>query len=421
MNALLKDIEDKRPILLFGIYYLALLMIALSWTNRNLVEPNIVFRLAFITCFVLPLLKYPYIAPALITIFATIRLFSVAPFGYLPSQSSFYLLLVAALYIYYLYFGLSSSRINSGIFLLLVVVVFSNIINSAFKLEFIQLLLISVLLVKLMSHWKEIRLMEVGFIIVSFCLSIYGLIFFKDFIIHSAANQGVDRMYWSDPNYLGCVIAIGIVISFYYFFESHDEKLIFRLFYLLTFILGMVTLGMLASRSAFLVAILPIVYIVFRKANSLTNILIIALLIIGIGIAFSKVSYFEPLIDRFREESIYTGSDRTYIWRESFKTFIASNFKTLLIGGGSHYSSELVGQAVGNVHGSPHNNFLEIFYDYGIIGLMTYIGLFVNWFLRNRSNTLGIALIFILLLTSITLSPLMYLPFWLLIVLIEKQ
>ena len=135
MRALLNNIENKRQVYLFGLYYLVLLGVAVSWTEEGMVAPPTVTRIAFIAAFVLPMFKFPFLAPALVTVFASIRLFSVAPFGYLPTQSIFYLALMGVLYIYYLYYGHSSGKVNRYFLALLFLSVISNLLNNLLELE----------------------------------------------------------------------------------------------------------------------------------------------------------------------------------------------------------------------------------------------------------------------------------------------
>ncbi len=134
-----------------------------------------------------------------------------------------------------------------------------------------------------------------------------------------------------------------------------------------------------------------------------------------------KTPVFNSLTNRFKDETTSTASERTIIWEKSFALFNHSDPKTLIFGGGSTFSNHLSGRAMNSVYISPHNNFLEILYDYGIVGLSFFILLLVYWFRKNSKNILGTSMIMILILSSMSLSPLMYLPFWFLIVLIENH
>ena len=92
--------KSKVPlniIVLYGILFI----IALLWTDREL-NPNIALRTIFIIFFSIPLLKYSYLTPVILTIFYCIRVFSIGVGGYLPSQSEFFIiLLIMETYIHY--------------------------------------------------------------------------------------------------------------------------------------------------------------------------------------------------------------------------------------------------------------------------------------------------------------------------------
>ncbi len=424
MNDISINLGNKKSYSLIAFYYLILLVFAMSWTNKELVEPNRIIRIIFSIAFFSPLIFYQHLAPAIITIFATIRLFSVAPYGYLPSEPKLYLYVAIALYLNSLRFNLMAQKTNKALIALLIMSVFSNLANYAIKsheYDFIRLLIISILFNKLFINRDDVKLMEQAFIIVTFCLSIYGLIFYKDFVVQIYGNQDIERMYWNDPNYLGCILDIGIVIAFYNLLKNAIVNKIYWVFNLVTFIMGLAFIGIFASRGAFIALLVPIIFILIKNINSIKSIFRTIIIIVFFVFGFSSLFVFEPIIERFQEQTVYTGSSRTVIWEKSFDLFINSDIKTLFLGGGSEYSYQICGKPMNQLFVSPHNNYLEILYDYGIVGLLIFIYLIINWFKSNSKNELAISLVLLFVASSISLSPLMYLPFWLLIVLIENQ
>ena len=423
------DYSGKRIILpIIGIYYLILLIIALSWTNQDLVEPSAILRYLYLFCFVLPLIKYTFLAPSLIALFYSIRLFSIAPFGYLPTQPKIYLYITAALFIFHSFNGWESSKTNRIFIVLLFLVVFSNLLNyvkesteASYNFNFLRFLLISIFLSKLIRDSNDVKLIEWSFIISTFCLSIYGLVFYKDLVNSMVNSTDIQRVYWNDPNYLGSVIAIGMIISFYYLMDFNKFNIGTKIFLILTFIIGLLNLGMFASRGAFIALVVPVLYILYKRTNSIKIALFTLSLVAVLAFVFSTLTIFEPLIDRFSDASITTGSERTTIWENSLGLFSKLDLIRLFFGGGGNFSYELVGKAIGLATESPHNNYLEILYDYGIFGLVSFIILLIHWFRSNKKNILAVSLILILIVSCLTLSPLMYAPFWFLMILIENQ
>lgn len=420
--------HNRQSYWIVGFYYFVLLLISLSWTNKDLVEPNLIIRYLFLICFVLPFIKYPNLAPGLVTIFVSIRVFSIAPYGYLPTQPNLYLYLSVGLYILYLSQKLSLSKANKLLIALFLIVLFSNLINYVIEspetteYNFLRMLLITIFLSKLVRNSNDLILMEWSFVIISFCLSIYGFVFYKDLMISTFGLQETQRIYWGDPNYLGCVISIGMVIAFYKLISYSESKPILRILLIATYIIGLANLGFFASRGAFLAAIIPTIFILFKKARSIKNAFAVIFVIVGFFLIISSnLMIFNSLISRFKDSSLSTGSDRTIIWKKSFEIFIKSDFSKIMVGGGGTFSYQICGKAMNREMVSPHNNFLEILYDYGISGLIIFFSIVFFWFRSNINNILGIALILVLLLSSLTLTPLIYLPFWFLIVLIESQ
>jgi len=428
MNRFTNDSEsDKRTQLFFVIYYFVLLIIAMSWDPRTAVLPKMEYRILFIAFFALPLFKYRYLAPAAITSFTTVRWCSVLNNGYLPATPMFYWVLVLLLlfidigYKNYTFRGaFSFTKSSKGLIALLMLALLSNAVNLAPEFDFVMLVLTSIMLIKFIRSDEEIQLVEMAFMVVTFCLSIYALVFSSEFVVKEYIGKKVfERSYWVDPNYLGCVIAIGIVISFYYFMHKVKDKVVYRVLYLMVFIAGFVTLGKLASRGAFVATTIPVLYILYKKTKSIKN-LVFIIIFVGIAfIAFSSTNYFDTLAQRFASED-GTGSERTVIWETSFNTFIRSDMPTLLLGGGTNYCNVLCGRSLGMAVSSPHNNFFAILYDYGILGLIIFLFVFYSWFNKNSHNVLAISLVLYFGIVCLTLVPMMDYPFCFLLMLFER-
>jgi hypothetical protein len=427
MNRFTKDVENgKRMLLPLAAYYFILLIIAMSWTEKTLVQPRMEFRILFTVFFAVPLFKYRYWAPAILTTFATIRSFSVSPYGYLPSNPLFYgviallILLFDVVYKKYATRGvLSFNKPSYGLIALLIIAISSNITNMVDQTDFIVFLLTVIMLKKLVRSREDIQLIEIAFMIITFVLSAYAFIFYNDFIVKENVRKVlIERSFWTDPNYLGSMLAIGIVISFYYFMNKVKDRMAYRVLYLVVFIAGCITLGMLASRGAFLAVIVPVLFILYKKTNSIKDVVFVVLFISIAAVAISSTNYFNSLGARIAEDD-RTGSSRTAIWETSFNKFLRSDIPTLLIGGGTMYCDVLVGKSLGRSNYSPHNNFLGILYDYGILGLITFLYIFFSWFNKNSRNVLVVSLIMLFGIVCMTLVPTIDYPFCFLLILFE--
>ncbi|MFZ4798392.1 MAG: O-antigen ligase family protein [Bacteroidia bacterium] len=412
-----KDIIDT-PFYIWIVYF-ALLTISVFWTNTDLVAPNIFIRVIFTFFLVGPLFRYPYLTPVIISTFATIRLFSVAPFGYLPTETYYYLGIIIIVVLFQLK-NLNYNIKYYGLISLLFIAFFSNFINMNLEYNNILFMLIAVLLSLLIDNEKHLKLIEFGFVIVTLVLSVYALIFLKEFSV-SMYDSDSERVFWNDPNYLGSVLTLGIIISFFNIIDGNKQKLLFKVFYSIVFILGFITLGLLASRGSFVTLIIPIAYIIFKKTNSIKSFIAFSIIVIIFIVVLFNTESFAALLFRFSDDTLSSGSDRTVIWEKSFVNFVDSDLSILLFGGGTDYANKLCGLSIGRDSFSPHNNFFQILYDYGIFGLFVFITFVGRMFYINKNSILITSLILAFCIISITLVPLMYLPFWVLIVLFINQ
>lgn len=404
--------KSKVPlniIVLYGILFI----IALLWTDREL-NPNIALRTIFIIFFSIPLLKYSYLTPVILTIFYCIRVFSIGVGGYLPSQSEFFIILLIIIVLFRIKDRLFLHHPPANIHILLAIVLISNIINLSADYNYAIAILITILLSELFESKYDLKLMETGFVIVTFTLSIVTILFIKDFVIVSTIGY-IERAYWVDPNYMASLIAVGVIISMY-FLTNTPSKTHLTLLYIPSFILGLIALGLLASRGALFCTIIPCVYIIYKNQNLKKSLTIFLFLFLLIALLIINTDYFSTLIERFDDESVE--SERFDIWKNSFPIFINSNIITILIGGGSEYSDKICGQAIGEKSFSSHNNFLYFLYSYGIIGLISFVSILFTLYHKNKKNILATALLICFIIICMTLTPFMFLSFWFLLSLI---
>ena len=97
-------------------------------------------------------------------------------------------------------------------------------------------------------------------------------------------------------------------------------------------------------------------------------------LIIATGIAIVYLLYYiggaylnGRLFERFKEVEETGGSGRSEIWANVLDAYNSSNFGEQLLGHG-HYAVSSLGNAT-----AAHNDFLDVLYDYGLVGLFVYV------------------------------------------------
>lgn len=83
------------------------------------------------------------------------------------------------------------------------------------------------------------------------------------------------------------------------------------------------------------------------------------------------------VIDRFETISEDEGSGRMEIWTVVWSMILESDFLHSLFGHG--YSAVITDSGTGY---SAHNDYLEVLYDFGWVGLVLFIGVIVSWFVH---------------------------------------
>ena len=108
----------------------------------------------------------------------------------------------------------------------------------------------------------------------------------------------------------------------------------------------------------------------FKRKNFLRNI------IIGIVLIFSFIFIFEKTLDKFninvldRFENTEVAEDaRMYLYKDTWEKFNSKDLILQVIGSG-HRSTSI---DRGELSKTAHNDFLEVLYNYGILGLILYL------------------------------------------------
>ena len=111
--------------------------------------------------------------------------------------------------------------------------------------------------------------------------------------------------------------------------------------------------------------------------NILLALVVISL--IGIGLYWIIQNYDVDIIIKLQNISEDGGSGRTEIWGEVLSMIVHSNPIALLFGHG--FNSVYYNSTIGL---SAHNDFLEVIYDYGILGFFMYLKLWLYLFKNGR-------------------------------------
>lgn len=125
------------------------------------------------------------------------------------------------------------------------------------------------------------------------------------------------------------------------------------------------------------------------------------------------VGLLDNVIMRFMSEDMSDGSGRTVIWAAGLGTFLQKDTLIHLFGAGYGAADSMA--SLSGILFSPHNNFLQILFDFGAVGLFLFSGWWLLLFINSHTTEKRTLIIFILC-NSMTIVPLYYVtPIWIII------
>ncbi len=358
---------SKRIVFIY-IYYLILLLIMVSWTNPT-TAPSTIVRMLFMGVVFLPTIyiKNAWL-PAVLTCFLSIGQYGIS-FSYLPETISLYMWLMLALFILY---G-RKKRLNifpRWLYIFPFYVILIDLFADNTIYHIFYALIVTCLASYLFGNDYDDaeKKMSIAFIVVTIVLCYYFLFFREEFTESYGGQLGVEleRVLWTDPNYLGCVIGMGTICCGIKLTDRSLNKLI-RLVLLAVIGISLIVLIQNASRGA-LVAVLLGFSVLFLSSpvKIFYKMLFLCLVIVFLVFLYNN-SYFELL--EYRMENDSTGSGRTIIWERRLTEFFQAPFLTVLFGYGHDAAMTL---------GTPyrigsHNDYVAFLVEYGLIGLASFL------------------------------------------------
>jgi O-antigen ligase len=235
-------------------------------------------------------------------------------------------------------------------------------------IRFVFMIIYSVLLVINISNKHQLFKILVGYVwgyIISFAVGIY---FLFDFI-------GTDNFRLSagfqNPNSFGLS---SVIFLFIVLFLIINKKIVGIRNVLFIFI-GLLGLVLSESRSAILGPILGIAYITFKNINKkgvIVKTIVGALLVIILFFVFVPKEFKESLGERFSlSERIESGREsRIFIWND----YLSNIHKYILQGYGRGRVTKITEDNYSSsTNYATHNKYLNVFAEFGIIGLSLFI------------------------------------------------
>ncbi len=163
---------------------------------------------------------------------------------------------------------------------------------------------------------------------------------------------------------------------------------------------------LLASRGMAIAAVLTLAAVIVRLVVQDRRKLFMALAMLAISAGGMLLPGGEGLVQRFTGERVESGGSRTPIWMAVYNAYHSGDFKELLLGNGFESSKDVVERGFGNLT-STHNAYLEILYEFGLVGLGLFLALHVaaivvSWRVRGALGLIGYGLTFFLLGANVT-------------------
>ena len=388
----------------FIIYYILLLLIFISWQNYDSV-PNGTLRIVYLAALLLPLYFSKIEAfPAVIMLFYTIAMCGFTT-SYMPARYYTYLV-VTAIALFVAIRQQNNQKIPIQVMLLFALICFINLVMEASWQDVSSafLMLILFFLIAENNYEKQSRMFTYTFIVSSLVLAVYYIVIGPRFIMDYRLSEGLERVGFTDINYGGTVVGMGLFASFVERVRNRNLSLFQKIIIDSTIGLSMVALIMNASRGAVLsVVVAAAVILLFSRIKTGYKIVAILAMSLFVGLLYSK-GYMDLLFYRIENDDLGGGSGRFEIWQNKIDNFLATAglsdwFLGLGYTGGRHlgYGAEQY---------AFHNDFLAFLVEYGLFGFALFLLFFFRPLHKAQSNKpiviAGVAFLFI---TCMTLEP----------------
>jgi len=381
-------------------YYGLMFLILISWLNPFATPPEL-WRILYLLALLGPLtIKQPKLLAIIIPAFYAISNYSCF-ISYMPNQVFIYLVFpIAALF---LHKGGKTDK-NSIIFLVFfIITAANNFINNMTFESISSCCLLAFLWFKFVPNSVNsyAHNFSYAFTIMSLTLSIFFIVGGSAFQMDFGTSE-FERTEWMDPNYFGCIVGIGIMASMIEILYNRILKIPERIIFLLTIGLSLYVLILNGSRGALLATGMSLILLLIGNGQNISKKLLI---ICGFSI-FIYMLYmsgtFDFLLYRIELDSGRGESGRTFIWQTKMMAF--SNQLSVL--------EQLFG--IGYKNGMTlgfgfsrgfHNDYIAILVEYGVFGLMVFIGMLLSPLRKSNNKVIVLSIIVYVAMASSTLEP----------------
>lgn len=389
--------------IIVSLFYIILLVIMLLRTSEA--APNIIVRVGYLILFFAPLIfKYRYLYLPLFVTFMTIGTYGFS-YNFFPYMMVNYMILSIVI----LVFMRNLYQVNiSGLWLFVILYVgIIDILHSGSLQDiFYSMVTVSIgmLLMTDRSPVFSTKVMMISFTVISLTMSTLYLLNYDLFIEMYSAEDSMERSGWTDPNYLSCIIGMGVITAMMMLMNTSPKDFVPRLYFLFVIIVSLIAQFLLASRGGLLcVAVAVFIYMLMSKVRMRTKVMFGFVLVLFTFWLYSN-NYFDLLLYRIGEDT--DGSGRLVIWTQKISSFYEQNdIGDWVFGVGHKAAFELGSNSTGV---GFHNDFLAIMCAYGLVGLLCFIYLMFICPLKytnKHSRSITVPLMLYLIVACMTLEP----------------
>ena len=247
---------------------------------------------------------------------------------------------------------------------------------------------------------------------------------FERFLESYNVIDKLERSGWTDPNYLSCIIGMGVITSLILLMRESTYHIMYKIFYVLTIGLSIISQVLMASRGGLLcVSVSVVVLLLFANIKFRYKLLLLIAIFSFVVFLYTN-NYFELLVYRI-EHDTGDGSGRLDIWKLKLHEFFSEGNIGDWIFGLGHSSAFKLGY--GESGFGFHNDYLAILCGYGLFGLMAFLYfLFILPFKHIKARSVIVfSMIVYLALACMTLEPMSagrfpYIAFYALILIYAK-
>ncbi|SEP76176.1 O-Antigen ligase [Virgibacillus subterraneus] len=186
-----------------------------------------------------------------------------------------------------------------------------------------------------------------------------------------------------NPNTYGVFIVVFIMFIINILIPRYKEKLYVLILLIITLLMSSYAVILTQSRTAYILFALGLLLsFLFSKMNLLLKLLT---LVIGGIIGFVIVASLPFITRRFSVGDLLTVGSRVEIWKTYINTYLYPININTLFGHGTHFVRD-IGKAVDNYY-------LKIVMQYGLIGLLLYLGMvskLIFLFIKRPRNNMSI-------------------------------